>query len=285
MPETFTFDTTRPGVTAGYQAPPVPLEDLHPAFGGHWGLTPEQIAARTASKSTAPQPATPSTAISRAEAVAGLAPPASVNTSPSANVADAGVTTDADAARRQAIDDVMSALIASNADLSSPTGQRDPNYIYDSGTGTVTLTDAGVVSPPGADAARVHDDGRDLQAEHSKLLKVVTDLEAKLNAGTFDPSTGQKHYDVAGQAREVLQRQIESTKASVSLSIQALNAIGAQRRADELKLLAGSNEQLARAAFANGDQSKRALLDKMIAEEEARELARSIVAARVAGRR
>jgi hypothetical protein len=172
---------------------------------------------------------------------------------------------------------VLESLRNSGADLTSPAQQRPPSMIYNGQTGAITITDAGIVTPP----ARIPDDNRDLAAEHAKLLKLVSDAEAKLDAGTFDQQTGAKRYTITGTAREQLQTQISRMKDSVSLSIESLKAIDAQRRSDALKLAA--NEQLVRAAV--GDAAKQDALSKLIEEEELRTLARSIVRARAVGRR
>jgi hypothetical protein len=219
-------------------------------------------------------------------AIAGLSEVPGINTNASTGTSarDASVQNAADAARQAAIDSIVGALKASGADMTSPTREATPGMLYNSADDAITFTSAlPSPTPPGVEPELLADEGRDIQTEYDLAVGRVRDIEAKLAAFTFDAKTGQKVYEVSGSTRESLEAQLARQKLSTGHDIERLRALNAQRERLAARRSATSNEAIVRAAYSNGDQTKAELLDKMIKEEEARELARSIVRARRVG--
>jgi hypothetical protein len=126
-----------------------------------------------------------------------------------------------------AIDNMVAALADAGADLSSPAKQGHAGVIYNSADDSFTQTSSAPAT--GLTPEPLLDDGRDLQASADAIGAEYNALVSRLNAGRFDPTTGEKVYDVTGRQREVLQMQINQLKVSADYSFGRLNAIAHQR--------------------------------------------------------
>lgn len=186
-----------------------------------------------------------------------------------------------DESKSAAIDQMITALNGSaHAPQAQPT--PSPSLRYDSATGVVEYLDG--EPQPGAPAPRIPDNGQNVHAQVAAIDGEIAALDAKLEAHTFDPSTGNKVYTLTGREREVMQaaRAIkEQTKAFYAEQGRRLEE---QRRADLEALQAAQNEKLAKAAFVNGDPTRARLLDEELKRAEAAAVAAAIVRGRQAQR-
>lgn len=270
------MNTNTPGFVPVPGLPEVPLENLDPSYLPRGTAESAAAAARAARAAAAAN-------------VAGLGDTtnggnAARPDSASAAVGSASVATDAEAARQAAVNDVIAALANAGANMNVPVDHRDASYIYNSESDEIVVTQAGTVSPAGAEPARIYDDNRDLQGEYNAIAASVNAIQAKLDASHFNKETGERVFDLTGEARAIVERQLVTARASAALAVDVLQRLHVQRANAEAKAGALSSEQIARVAFSNGNKEKAALLDRMIEEEAARELARSLIRARAAGR-
>jgi hypothetical protein len=130
------------------------------------------------------------------------------------------------------------------------------------------------------EAERIHDDRRDLNVERANDQKRVDELQAKLDAHTFDSRTGEKIMVAQGYIREMLELQLLDAKTNVVYSEQQYQRIEAQRERDAAWKAAADEEELMYLQVTGGDPLKRARLQELLGDEELKTAAQVILAAR-----
>jgi hypothetical protein len=134
----------------------------------------------------------------------------------------------------------------------------------------------------------MHDSQHDIAGQAAAVASEIANLEARLNAHTFDPKTGEKVHAVTGRERDVLTNALTMKRATASYFETRSAAIKAQREAKEIAETASRNEELARAAFIrrgeSGHEARAKALDDAMRNEEASAVAAAIVAGRRAQR-
>ena len=218
---------------------------------------------------------------------------------PAPVVAPAQTPTDYAAQRQAGIDQAIEVLRANGADLSTPVKSGHAGIIFNSATDMFTMTSAAPAA--GTDAQPLYDDGsRDLDVERDALVAHHDALVAKLNAGKYDPETGQKVFDVTGRAREILELQVQQAKVSNEYGINQLNRIAAQRAAQSghsaappIQMADGSTmaveEAAARMAYIDSApmgqrQAYAKQWDEQMQSQRTKNVTVAVAAARTAGR-
>jgi hypothetical protein len=194
---------------------PTKAGELNPGDGRGYATDDGYAAQLEAADARARGTAEAAAAAARAARAASSAPAVTPSATPAAPPADP---------RQQAIDNVISALAASGANTSHVVQQRDPNVIFNSADDSFTVTRAGHA------AAEIHDStGLDPAGEVTQLQAQIDNLQAKLDAGKFDPVTGQLKHDLTGSQRDVALRQLAQVKDSARYQVSRLDQLVAQR--------------------------------------------------------
>jgi hypothetical protein len=194
-----------------------------------------------------------------------------------------------DSTTSSAIDQMVTALAANGADLSSPIRHGHAGVVYSSADDSFEVKSA---APPtnGLVAQPLLDDGRDLHSARDAIVARVDSLQAKLDSGTYDPATGEKTFTVTGRAREVLELELRQARTSGAYDIQQLNAILAQRQqqGSQLATAEGQSEleqAAARMAYIDSApmgqrQAFAQEYDRMMQEARTRAVTTAVAAAR-----
>jgi hypothetical protein len=187
-----------------------------------------------------------------------------------------------------AIDNMVAALSNAGADLTSPVKQGHAGVIYNSVDDSFQQMTA---APPtnGLTAQSIPDDGRDIAAAHAAIISNVDALQSRLDAVTFDKTTGSQTYTVTGDQREKLQLQVEQARRSGAYDIERLQALHAQRSrvSGQIATVDGQRSleaEAARMAFIDGaPRGLRAQYaadyDRMMQEARTREVTAAVAAA------
>ena len=106
------------------------------------------------------------------------------------------------------------------------------------------------------------------EAEIAKIQDNLNALTAKFNAETDHAK------------RETLGRQLGRAIEAAQFDISRLSALSAQREAQARATEAEANEKIATAAFSKGDPARAAALKQALLDEQAKLVARTIIATR-----
>ena len=130
------------------------------------------------------------------------------------------------------------------------------------------------------DGAELADDGRDLRADHNRQVSQYERLVESIDEITGYDANHQPIYKLPHEER--MSRHRQATQMAESLAYQKARyaEIQAQRDRNAAAKVASDAEAAARFAFTGGNPERAAILDKALAEEEARVAARKIVGAR-----
>jgi hypothetical protein len=160
-----------------------------------------------------------------------------------------------------------------------PRGNTTPDLRVNTSDGSVEL-----MGNASAQGSRLVDDPQyDPVNELAQLDASIASLDALLTEQTFDQKTGMPSARVTGRDREVLELQRASALNAKHYAAMRGAVLIGQRESDLAAKRQADTESAARQGFTGGDPTRAALLDKAITEEEAREAARTIVAARRRG--
>lgn len=130
------------------------------------------------------------------------------------------------------------------------------------------------------EAARIPDDGRDLTIERFNDQKRVDDLQAKLDAHSFDSRTGAKLMVAQGRTRELIEMELQSARNAALFAEPRYQKIEAQRENDAAWKAAENEERLTYLQVTGGDPQKMARLQALLGDEELKTAAQAILARR-----
>lgn len=245
------------------------------------------VAAKAAARAGAaapPQTAEQAAANARAAAearTAGLSASDTMAPPPPTARAAAASVDDAAAARQSAVDEVIRSIEASRGSDTSRPATPPPSMTYNSAEDAYSVRG----QLPNGNDVEVPEIGVDPQHEYARIHARVTELQAKLDAHTFDPKTGAQIFDVTGEQRTILEGQLERARLSAGHDINALNKLIAQRNERAARAANARAEEVAKASFSAGDQTRAKMLDDALARLEAEDVAKAIIAARRTVRR
>jgi hypothetical protein len=130
------------------------------------------------------------------------------------------------------------------------------------------------------EAARIPDDRRDLNVERLNNQQRIDDLQAKLDAHTFDQRTGAKIAVAQGYTREAIEMELQSACNAALFAEQRYQQLEAQRERDAAWKAAEDAERLTYLQVTGGDPVKMARLQELLGDEELKTAAQAIMAAR-----
>lgn len=120
-----------------------------------------------------------------------------------------------------------------------------------------------------------------IPAERSRLNGLVTAIEERLSAVTFDPATGKPQPKLTGSDRVVAERELAQLRETVAYQHSVLDRAEAARAAAAAAKNAEDAIRMAESAWTRGDSRRAAMLREEVERAEARELAAQILAARM----
>lgn len=129
-------------------------------------------------------------------------------------------------------------------------------------------------------ADRIADDGRDFGVERANDQRRIDDLQAKLDAHTFNTKTGAKVLVAQGRLRELIEMELMSAKTNAIYADSRYAQIEAQRVRDQRWRDAENEERATYLRVTGGDPRKVARLEELLGDEELKVAAQAILAAR-----
>lgn len=130
------------------------------------------------------------------------------------------------------------------------------------------------------EATRIPDEGRNLDVERFNDQKRIGDLQAKLDAHTFDPRTGAKLMVSQGYVREAIEMELLSARNAAMFAEQRYQQLEAQRERDAAWKAAEADERLTYLQVTGGDPQKMARLQELLADKEMETAVQAILAKR-----